>query len=117
MAKKFVIFKGIDNNYYFRIKKNETIESINITPTDTFVFKLLDIESGELIYTTNLTVVDSINGKIQLAIPSNNTTNLKVDVGDRCDYYSRKPTYKGRIEMNTADNGKGIAILDKIYVE
>ena len=117
MTKKFVIFKGIENNYDFRVKKNGSIESINITPTDTFVFKLLDIESGELIYTVNLNVVDSINGKIQLTIPSSATTNLKINIGDRCDYYNRKPTYKGRIEMNTTDNGKAIAVIDKIYVE
>jgi len=117
MASKFVINKGIDNEYIFTIKKNGSTEAIVIKPSDTFVFKLVNLKTGVVEYTVNASTLDAINGKIKVVIPANATTNLVVEVGDRCDYYKRKATYKGNIECNTVDNGKFIAKLTKIYVE
>ena len=116
MAKQFVIHKGIDNEYMFTIKKNGSIEAIVIAPSDTFVFNLMRPKTSEVIYTTNAVVMDAINGRIKVVIPSAATTGLVMEVGDRCDYYNRKAVYRANIVCSTVDNGNFIAELEKIYV-
>lgn len=117
MASKFVINRGIDNEYTFTIKKNGSIEAIVIDPSDTFVFRLFELKTSAVVLTINAIVDDALNGRIKVVIPSSDTEDLAVEVGDRCDYYKRKATYKGSIECDTVDNGKFIAKLSKIYVE
>ena len=117
MAGKFVINKGIDNEYTFVIKKNGSIEAIVIDPSDTFVFRLHELKTGNVVFAVDAVIDDALNGKIKVVIPNASTAELIVEVGDRCDYYKRKATYKGSIECTTVDNGKFIAKLDKVYVE
>lgn len=117
MAKKFVIRKNKDNEFKFNIKKNGSIEAIVIQPTDTFVFNLIELKTGTTVFTVNATIDSSVNGRIKVVIPTAATVGLIVDIGDRCDYYNRKATYKANIDCNTVDNGKFVAVLDKIYVE
>ena len=114
---KFVINKGIDNEFTFTIKKNGSIEAININVADTFVFKLKEGKTGNIVYTVAAVVADAINGKIMVSIPTDIANGLAVDIGDRCDYYKRKVTYRASIECSTVDNGKFVAKLDKVYVE
>jgi len=117
MAKKFVIRKNKDNEFKFNIKKNGSIEAIVIQPTDTFVFNLIDLKTGAITFTVGATIDSAVNGRIKVIVPTVATAGLTVDIGDRCDYYNRKATYKVNIDCNTADNGKFTAVLDKVYVE
>ena len=117
MTKKFIINKGIDNEFTFNIKQTGSIVGMPIDNADTFVFKLLEYKTGNVVYTTNATVADAVNGKIKISIPSASTTNLNIEVGDRADYYKRKVTYKAIIVCDTVANGKFISKLDKVYVE
>lgn len=117
MASKFIIRKGIDNEYFFTIKRNGSIEAIVIADTDTFVFNLVDLKTRTTVFTTNATVDDAVNGRVKVVIPNSATVDLVVEVGDRCDYYKRKATYSGDLICNTTDNGKFIAKLPKVYVE
>lgn len=114
---KFVINKNIDNEFMFQIKQNGSIEAMVIEPTDTFVFKLKDPKTGDVRFTVNAAVVDDINGRIKVVIPQSTADGLTREVGDRADNFYNKPVYSAVIIADTANNGKFVAKLAKVYVE
>ena len=114
---RFVINKGIDNEFTFQIKQNGSIEGMVIEVTDTFEFHLKTPKTGNVVYTANATVTDAINGKIKVTIPQVTADVLVREVGDRADHYYNKPVYSAVIVANTVNNGKFAAKLAKVYVE
>ena len=127
---KFVISKGSDNTFFFTIKQDNVTIPLTIEGTDTFFADLVLITSeGGTPYTavTNkeLTVVDSLSGKISLVITSSETDDgsniegnfLVRESGSKADRYYLRPTYKLTLRCSTAGNGDFIVKVPEVYVD
>lgn len=114
---KFIITKGVSNEFIITIKQNGTTLPMAIEPTDTFNAKLLSIKDGSVVATFTTNVINAQNGKIKLTLDSNAVNGLSIERGERADYYYSKPLYKLVIDCDTVNNGKFVAKVHKVYVE
>ena len=121
---KFVITKGIANEYYITIKQDDSTLPMVIEPTDTFEVKIFKLKDSALVATIGMTagtdgqisVYDSANGKLKIVLSDALVTALAMERGDRADYYYSKPIYRLVIDASTVNNGDFIATIDKVYV-
>ena len=121
---KFVITKGIANEYYITIKQDDSTLPMVIKPTDTFEVKIFKLNDSALVATigmiagTNgqISVYDANNGKLKIVLSDALVTALVMERGDRADYYYSKPIYRLVIDASTVNNGDFIATIDKVYV-
>ena len=121
---KFVITKGIANEYYITIKQDDSTLPMVIKPTDTFEVKLFKLSDSSLVATIGMTagvngqisVYDANNGKLKIVLSDALVTSLTMERGDRADYYYSKPIYRLVIAAATANNGDFRATIDKVYV-
>ena len=121
---KFVITKGIANEYYITIKQDDSTLPMVIEPTDTFEVKLFKLSDSSLVATIGMTagadgqisVYDANNGKLKIVLSDALVTSLIMERGDRADYYYSKPIYRLIIDASTRNNGDFIATVDKVYV-
>ena len=84
---------------------------------DSFSSSLFLASTGEKVFDVPVNVYDANNGRIKLSISAIQADSLLLAVGDRADYYYIKPSYKLLINCNTANNGKFVAKVNKVYVE
>ena len=121
---KFVITKGIANEYYITIKQDDSTLPMVIKPTDTFEVKIFKLKDSALVATIGMiagtdgqiSVYDSANGKLKIVLSDALVTALVMERGDRADYYYSKPIYRLVIDASTVNNGDFIATIDKVYV-
>lgn len=121
---KFVITKGIANEYYITIKQDDSTLPMVIEPTDTFEVKIFKLKDSALVATIGMiagtdgqiSVYDSANGKLKIVLSDALVTALVMERGDRADYYYSKPIYRLVIDASTVNNGDFIATIDKVYV-
>lgn len=121
---KFVITKGIANEYYITIKQDDSTLPMVIEPTDTFEVKIFKLKDSALVATIGMiagtdgqvSVYDAANGKLKIVLSDALVTALVMERGDRADYYYSKPIYRLVIDASTVNNGDFIATIDKVYV-
>lgn len=121
---KFVITKGIANEYYITIKQDDSTLPMVIKPTDTFEVKIFKLKDSALVATIGMiagtdgqvSVYDDANGKLKIVLSDALVTALAMERGDRADYYYSKPIYRLVIDASTVNNGDFIATIDKVYV-
>ena len=121
---KFVITKGIANEYYITIKQDDSTLPMVIEPTDTFEVKIFKLKDSALVATIGMiagtdgqvSVYDAANGKLKIVLSDVLVTALVMERGDRADYYYSKPIYRLVIDASTVNNGDFIATIDKVYV-
>ena len=121
---KFVITKGIANEYYITIKQDDSTLPMVIKPTDTFEVKIFKLKDSALVATIGMiagtdgqvSVYDDANGKLKIVLSDVLVTALVMERGDRADYYYSKPIYRLVIDASTVNNGDFIATIDKVYV-
>ena len=121
---KFVITKGIANEYYITIKQDDSTLPMVIKPTDTFEVKIFKLKDSALVATIGMiagtdgqiSVYDAANGKLKIVLSDALVTALVMERGDRADYYYSKPIYRLVIDASTVNNGDFIATIDKVYV-
>ena len=121
---KFVITKGIANEYYITIKQDDSTLPMVIEPTDTFEVKIFKLKDSALVATIGMiagadgqiSVYDAANGKLKIVLSDALVTALAMERGDRADYYYSKPIYRLVIDASTVNNGDFIATIDKVYV-
>lgn len=121
---KFVITKGIANEYYITIKQDDSTLPMVIKNTDTFEVKIFKLADHSLVATIGMTagtngqisVYDANNGKLKIVMSDELVTSLVAERGDRADYYYSKPMYRLLIDASTVNNGDFIATIDKVYV-
>lgn len=121
---KFVITKGIANEYYITIKQDDSTLPMVIEPTDTFEVKIFKLNDSALVATIGMvagtdgqiSVYDAANGKLKIVLSDALVTALVMERGDRADYYYSKPIYRLVIDASTVNNGDFIATIDKAYV-
>ena len=64
-----------------------------------------------------ITILDAVNGQIQVVLDSTMTTGLEYSRGDAVDNYYLKPTYQAVISLVFSDSTPDrIALVDKVYV-
>ena len=114
---KFVLNKGMSNEFIITIKQNGTTLPMTIEAGDTFVAKLYKLSDSSVVATPTTSVISAANAKIKLVFDANSVNALTGEKGDRADYYYSKPTYELLIDCNTVNNGKFVAKVDKVYVE
>ena len=121
---KFVVTKGIANEYYITIKQDDSTLPMVIKPTDTFEVKIFKLKDSALVATIGMiagtdgqiSVYDAANGKLKIVLSDALVTALVMERGDRADYYYSKPIYRLVIDASTVNNGDFIATIDKVYV-
>ena len=121
---KFVITKGIANEYYITIKQDDSTLPMVIEPADTFEVKIFKLNDSALVATIGMiagtdgqvSVYDDVNGKLKIVLSDALVTALVMERGDRADYYYSKPIYRLVIDASTVNNGDFIATIDKVYV-
>lgn len=123
---KFVINKGMTNEFTFTIKQNDSTLPMVIDAGDTFVAKLKLLTDDSVTATIGMTlqagigqitVVDANNGKIKLTLDSALVDSLVKERGWKEDGYYIKPTYKLAIDCATLNNGNFVAKVNKVYVD
>lgn len=122
---KFVIDRGMDNEYIITIKANGSTLGMRIEPTDTFEFRLYRKCSDELVATIGMTednngVVDvyqAPGGKIRILLKQALVDTLDASKGDKVDGCYPKSEYRLSVICDTANNGKFTAKLANVYVE
>ena len=115
---KFVINKGVSNEFILTIKQNGNTLPMLITATDTFSLKLYNLETGVQVPGTEsvVTVHDTSNGQIKIIFPNTLVDSLVGERGKKADRYYLKPTYRIAIDCNTTNNGKFVAKVPLVYV-
>ena len=122
---KFVIDRGMDNEYIITIKANGSTLGMQIEPTDIFEVRLYRKCSDELVATVDMTenangVVDvyqAAGGKIRILLKQSLVNSLVASKGDKVDGCYPKSEYRINVICDTANNGKFTAKLANVYVE
>ena len=122
---KFVIDRGMDNEYIITIKANGSTLGMQIEPTDIFEVRLYRKCSDELVATVDMTenangVVDvyqAAGGKIRILLKQALVNSLVASKGDKVDGCYPKSEYRINVICDTANNGKFTAKLANVYVE
>ena len=107
----------MSNEFIITIKENGNATPMTIADTDTFTATLLVAKDGSVVSTIPVTVYDAVNGQILLTISDSLANSLNTEKGPKADNYYSKPLYRLAIDCDTAENGKFVAKLAKVYVE
>lgn len=117
-----VTVTGLSTTEYYTIPPQVVVTcSYQYSGTDTFTFTLRPLtDTNTVVKTwgigTGVTVVDSINGKVKLTVPTLDTTALISLKGPAEHGYYLKPVYELRLEADTQYNGNFVASVGKVYV-
>lgn len=122
-ANNFTINKDIQNEFIFTIKQNDSLLPMIIDLSDTFSFKIYDLDTDELFKEVNMTssqdgiitIFDAANGQIKVVL--NSDPLFRKERGNKEDKYYLKPTYRILIEGTTLNNGLISAKVPFVYVE
>ena len=122
---KFVIDRGMDNEYIITIKANGSTLGMQIAPTDTFEVRLYRKCSDELVAAIDMTedtngvvnVYQAAGGKIRILLKQALIDTLVASKGDKVDGCYPKSEYRLSVICDTANNGKFTAKLANVYVE
>lgn len=125
LSNKFVINKGLVNEFIITIKQNNETLPMVIDPSDVFeviLYRLSDdSEVGRVSLVENVNgvveVYDAPNGQILVKLYDTLCDMLVKDKGTKADRYYLKPTYRLSIEASTVNNGNFVAKLREVYVE
>ena len=113
---KFIINKGMSNDFILKIKQNGNTLPMQIEPSDTFICKLFALGTDVKVFEEPATIYDASNGQIKIVFGDNFVQSLEGEVGGKEDRYYLKPTYRLAIECSTVNNGTFIAKIPLVYV-
>lgn len=124
-SNRFVINKGMNNEFIITIKQNDSTLPMVIAGTDTFTASLYKLDTKVKALSVNktstasgqITVYDAANGQIKITLSSTAVSALISERGDKVDKYYLKPTYRMAIDCNTTNNGSFVAKIASVYVE
>ncbi len=114
---KFTITRGVDNEFYFTVKANNSLLPLVLQPSDSIVLKLIRLEDNTTVdLEKTLEHIDRANGKVRFMVTANEANQLLSKRGHEEHGYYLKPVYSLLIEATTADSGYFTARLSKVYV-
>lgn len=114
---KFVINRGMENEFIITIKQTGTTLPMEISGTDMFECRLLNKSDGTVVTELPVSIENAQNGKIKIVVSEMIANGLKWEFGEKPDGYYPKAGYKLFIDCNTVNNGKFVAKINKVYVE
>lgn len=115
---KFVITRGVDNNFVLTIKQDGTTLPMELTSTDEFTVSLVLLGTDQTVLTKEATKdANLLSGRIHIVVTKAETDALVVDKGTKVDRYYLRPSYKLVIECATVNNGNFIAKIPEVYVD
>ena len=125
LSNKFVINKGLVNEFIITIKQNNETLPMVIDANDRFeaiLYKLSDdSEVGRVSLVENangvIEIYDAPNGQILVRLYDVLCDTLVSEKGTKADRYYLKPTYRLSIDASTLNNGNFVAKLREVYVE
>lgn len=114
---KFEIVKGREYVATFVIKRNGSTTPIELDDVDTGTFTISKNGVNPQIVLENIpmTISNASGGEFTLTLDADDTDLLFGEVGLREDGYVSYATYKGVAEFNTVEQGKMIAVVERIY--
>lgn len=122
---KFVINKGLSNEFQLTIKQQGSTLPMTIDVTDTFVANLYLLSDNSLVGSIDMT--DGVNGQIvatdlaggiiTITMKAALVDTLTVDRGSKVDEYYLRPSYRLALDCVTVSNGNFVAKLPEVYVE
>lgn len=114
---KFVITRGVDNEFYFTIKANNSLLPLVISPSDVILLKLVRLTDNTTVDLEKvLEHTDRANGKVKFVVTEAESNNLLTERGQAEHGYYLKPVYSMLIEATTTSSGYFTARLSKVYV-
>jgi hypothetical protein len=125
-ATDFTINKGLNNEFIFTIKQNDSLLPMIINPSDSFELKLFELETDLLeatLYSTQsnadgeITIHSAANGQIKIIMTEALVNRLKKERGSKAERYYLKPTYRLSIDGDTINNGMMVAKIDRVFVD
>lgn len=124
-SNRFVINKGMNNEFIITIKQDDSTLPMVITVADTFTASLYKLDTKVKALSVSktstasgqITVYDAANGQIKITLSSAAVSALVSERGDKVDKYYLKPTYRLAIDCVTTNNGSFVAKLNNVYVE
>lgn len=124
-SNRFVINKGMNNEFIITIKQDDSTLPMVIAGTDTFTASLYKLDTKVKALSVSktstasgqITVYDAANGQIKITLSSAAVSALVSERGDKVDKYYLKPTYRLAIDCVTTNNGSFVAKLNNVYVE
>ena len=121
-SNRFVINKGMNNEFIITIKQNDSTLPMVIESTDTFTVNFYNLETQKIEVSAstadgNVTVYDDANGQILISLAEDDVSTMISERGDKVDKYYLKPTYRMAIDCTTANNGNFVAKIASVYVE
>ena len=121
-SNRFVINKGMNNEFIITIKQNDSTLPMVIESTDTFTVNFYNLETQKIEVSAstadgNVTVYDDANGQILISLAEDDVSTMISERGDKVDKYYLKPTYRMVIDCNTANNGNFTAKINSVYVQ
>lgn len=119
---KFVINKGMGNEFIITIKQNDSTLPLIIELTDTFEVSVYNLETQVKTLTVNLVqsadgiveIYDAPNG--QILVKLEDVDSLISERGAKVDRYYPVPTYRLAIDCATVNNGNFVAKINEVYV-
>lgn len=117
LDKKFIITRGVVNEFVITIKQNDSTLPMIIVSTDTFECKVYKNDTDLEVGTATVTVHSEANGQIKLVFSEEFVDTLVKERGPKADRYYLKPTYRIDLICNTENNGNFVAKLSEVYVD
>lgn len=124
-SNRFVINKGMSNEFIITIKQNDSTLPMIIESTDTFTVNFYKLDTQEITLTVGMTatsggqvtVYDDANGQILVSLHKDAVAGMTSERGDKVDKYYLKSTYRMAIDCSTVNNGNFVAKIASVYVE
>ena len=121
-SNRFVINKGMNNEFIITIKQNDSTLPMIIESTDIFIVNFYNLETQKIEVSAStadgkVTVYDDANGQILVSLHKDAVAGMTSERGDKVDKYYLKPTYRMAIDCTTANNGNFVAKIASVYVE
>ena len=121
-SNRFVINKGMNNEFIITIKQNDSTLPMIIESTDTFTVNFYNLETQKIEVSAStadgkVTVYDDANGQILVSLHKDAVAGMTSERGDKVDKYYLKSTYRMAIDCSTVNNGNFVAKIASVYVE
>lgn len=110
-----VLDKAVDQVFEFTIKQPLGIAPLTIVPTDTFLVKVLELKTSNVVISKAATIADS-PGTIAVSFTVADLASLPITKGSAADSFYIIPNHYLLIECSTANAGIFTIKAGNVYV-
>ena len=103
--------KGTAFEFSVTIKDTNSFEPKDLTGVTDANLRIVSKDTGILVTTTDMTVVDADNGRLACSIPTAETNKLEVVKGDKEDRSYSIPNYDGIITVTFSNSANNMTVI------